>query len=71
MIHLVQDNLNTHDSSAYYENMPADETQALAEFFEFHFTPKSASWLNVFTIEFLALARSCLNGRIPTIELLE
>jgi len=27
-IRLVQDNLNTHDVSAFYENLPADEAQA-------------------------------------------
>lgn len=70
-IHLVQDNLNTHDSSAFYENMPADEARALAERFEFHFTPKSASWLNMIEIEFSALARLCLDRRIPTLEILE
>jgi hypothetical protein len=42
----------------------------LAERFEFHFTPKSASWLNMIEIEFSALARQCLNHRIPTIEAL-
>ena len=34
---LVQDNLNTHDDSAFYENLPADEAQALAERFECYF----------------------------------
>lgn len=29
-IHLVLDNLNTHDVSAFYEHLPADEAQALA-----------------------------------------
>ena len=67
-IRLVQDNLNTHDTSAFYENMPADEAQALAERFEFYFTPKSASWLNMIEIEFSALTRQCLKRRIPTIE---
>jgi hypothetical protein len=70
-IRLVQDNLNTHDASAFYENLPADEAQALAERFEFHFTPKSASWLNMIEIEFSALARLCLDRRIPSQELLE
>jgi len=70
-IHLIQDNLNTHDTSAFYENLPADEARALADRFEFHFTPKSASWLNMIEIEFSALARQCLNRRIPTIEQLE
>jgi transposase len=69
-IQLVLDNLNTHDKSAFYEHLPADEARALAERFEFHFTPKSASWLNMIEIEFSALARQCLNRRIPTIEAL-
>ena len=70
-IRVVQDNLNTHDTSAFYENMPADEAFALAERFEFYFTPKSASWLNMIEIEFSALSRLCLNRRIPTIAKLE
>ncbi len=70
-IRLVQDNLNTHDTSAFYENLPADEAQALAERFEFYFTPKSASWLNMIEIEFSALTRLCLARRIPSLEQLE
>ena len=70
-IRLVQDNLNTHDASAFYENLPADEAQALADRFEFFYTPKSASWLNMIEIEFSALTRLCLARRIPTIEQLE
>jgi hypothetical protein len=70
-IRVVQDNLNTHDVSAFYENLPADEARALAERFEFFFTPKSASWLNMIEIEFSALTRFCLARRIPTIEQLE
>lgn len=70
-IRLVQDNLNTHDISAFYENLPADEAQTLANRFEFHFTPKSASWLNMIEIEFSALTRLCLDRRIPSQDLLE
>ena len=70
-IRLVLDNLNTHHTSAFYENLPADEAFALAQRFEFFYTPKSASWLNMIEIEFSALARLCLNRRIPTIEQLE
>ena len=70
-IRLVLDNLNTHDISAFYENLPADEAFALAQRFEFYFTPKAASWLNMIEIEFSALARLCLNRRIPTIEKLK
>jgi transposase len=70
-IRVVLDNLNTHDLSAFYEHLTADEAFALAQRFEFVFTPKSASWLNMIEIEFSALARLCLNRRIPTIEQLE
>jgi hypothetical protein len=70
-IRLVQDNLNTHDTSAFYESLPADAAQALADRFEFFFTPKSASWLNMIEIEFSALTRLCLDRRIPTEEQLK
>ena len=70
-IRMVQDNLNTHDVSAFYENLPADEALVLANRFEFYYTPKSASWLNMIEIEFSAVARACLHRRIPTIEQLE
>lgn len=70
-IRLVQDNLNTHNASSFYQHLPADEAFALAQRFEFYYTPKAASWLNMIEIEFSALARQCLNRRIPTIEQLE
>lgn len=70
-LRLVQDNLNTHTTSAFYAHLPAAEARALAEKFEFHYTPKSASWLNMIEIEFSALVRDCLQRRIPTQELLE
>ena len=70
-IRLVLDNLNTHNIGAFYAHLPADAAFALAQRFEFYFTPKSASWLNMIEIEFSALARLCLNRRIPTIEKLE
>ena len=70
-IRLVQDNLNTHDPSAFYEHLPAEQAFALAQRFEFFFTHKSASWLNMIELEFSALARLCLDGRIPTFQQLE
>lgn len=70
-IRLVQDNLNTHNTSSFYERLPADEARALADRFEFHYTPKAASWLNMIEIEFSALSRQCLTRRIPTQEQLE
>jgi transposase len=70
-IRLVLDNLNTHNTSAFYEHLPADQAFALAQRFEFFYTPKAASWLNMIEIEFSALARLCLHRRIPTIAKLE
>jgi hypothetical protein len=67
-IRIIQDNLNTHHPSSFYAHLPADEALALAQRFEFYYTPKSASWLNMIEIEFSALARQCLNRRIPTQE---
>lgn len=70
-IRLVLDNLNTHNASAFYEILPADEAFALAQRFEFFYTPKSASWLNMIEIEFSAISRICLQRRIPTMEQME
>jgi hypothetical protein len=67
-LRLVLDNLNTHNASAFYESLPADDAWALAQRFDFYYTPKAASWLNMIEIEFSALARLCLNRRIPTFD---
>ena len=67
-IRLVQDNLNTHTPASFYKHLPADHAFALAQKFEFVYTPKAASWLNMIEIEFSALARACLHRRIPTID---
>jgi hypothetical protein len=70
-IRVVQDNLSTHSTSSFYERFTADEAFRLAQRFEFHYTPKSASWLNMIEIEFSALSKQCLNRRIGTKEELE
>jgi len=67
-IRLIQDNLNTHTTAAFYACLPADEAFALAQRFAFYYTPKAASWLNMIEIEFSALSRLCLQRRIPTQE---
>lgn len=64
---VVLDNLNTHDFSAFYENFDAQTAAQLVDKFEFIYTPKCASWLNMIEIEFSALSRQCLNRRIPSI----
>ena len=66
----VQDNLNTHNASSFYENLPASEARALTTRFEMHYTPKKGSWLNMAEMELSALSRQCLSRRIPEIEIL-
>jgi hypothetical protein len=67
---VVLDNLNTHTPSAFYETFAPEETRRLAERFEFHFTPKHGSWLNMAEIELSALVRQCLDRRLPDLEIL-
>ena len=70
-IRVVQDNLNTHTKGSFYEAFPVEEAFRLARKFEYHYTPKKASWLNMVEIELSALSRQCLDRRIPTIEKLK
>ena len=50
-ITLVMDNLNTHRPGALYEAFPPAEAKALWDRFEFVYTPKHGSWLNVAEVE--------------------
>jgi DDE superfamily endonuclease len=68
---LVQDNLNTHNASSFYENLLPAEAFALAQRFEMHYTPKKGSWLNMAELELSALSRICLSRRISSIEELD
>lgn len=68
---LVQDNLNTHNASSFYENLPAAEAFSLAQRFEMHYTPKKGSWLNMAELELSAISRICLARRIAFIESLD
>lgn len=68
---LVQDNLNTHNTSSFYENLPAADAFALAQQFEMHYTPKKGSWLNIAELELSALSRICLGRRIASLEKLD
>jgi late competence protein required for DNA uptake (superfamily II DNA/RNA helicase) len=61
---LVQDNLNTHQPSSFYEVFDAPEAFALSQRFEMVYTPKKASWLNMAEIELSALSKQCLDRRI-------
>ena len=62
---VVLDNLNTHTPSAFYLAFEPEEARRLVNRFEFHFTPKHGSWLNMAEIELSVLSRQCINRRIP------
>ena len=61
---LVQDNLNTHKPASLYEAFPASEARRLVERFEWHYTPKHGSWLDMAESELSVLSRQCLDRRI-------
>lgn len=67
-ITLVQDNLNTHNPSSFYENIPAERALELTQRFDWVYTPKKASWLNMAEIDFSALSKQCLDRRIGCID---
>jgi len=67
---LVQDNLNTHSKASLYEAFPPAEAKRLAERFEWNYTPKHGSWLNMAESELGVLASQCLDRRIPDKETL-
>jgi hypothetical protein len=68
---LVQDNLNTHKPASLYEAFPAAEARRIVERFEWHYTPKHGSWLDMAESELSVLSRQCLDRRIPDTDTLK
>ena len=66
-ITLVMDNLNTHEPGSFYEAFLPEKAKALWDRFEFVYTPKHGSWLNMAEIELNVLTGQCLNRRIDEI----
>jgi DDE superfamily endonuclease len=62
---LVQDNLSTHKPASLYEAFPPEEARRLVERFEWHYTPKHGSWLDMAESELAVLSSQCLDRRIP------
>ena len=62
---LVQDNLNTHKPASLYEAFSAAKARRLVERFEWHYTPKHGSWLDMAESELSVLSGQCLDRRIP------
>lgn len=67
-ITLVMDNFKTHDPSAFYETFLPEEAKRLWDRFEFVFTPKHGSWLDMAEIELHVLSRQCLSRHMSSKE---
>ena len=67
---LVQDNLNTHAPASLYEAFEPAEALRIIRRFEWHFTPKHGSWLNLAESELAVLSSQCLARRIADATML-
>ncbi len=67
-ITIVLDNLNTHEIGSFYETFQPEEAKTLCDKFEFVYTPKHGSWLNMAEIELNVLTGQCLDRRMDHIE---
>ncbi len=65
---LVQDNLDTHFPASLYKTFPPDQARNLVERFEWHYTPKHGSWLNIAENEIGVFTRTVLKERVGSIE---
>lgn len=70
-ITLVMDNYGTHNPGALYEAFQPEKAKKLWDRFEFVYTPKHGSWLNMAEIELNVLNGQCLNRRIDDISLVK
>ena len=70
-IHLVMDNLNTHNRKTLVKHRGQEKGAALWNRFTVHYTPKHGSWLNQAEIELSMFSRQCLGTRrIPAFKTL-
>jgi len=67
-ITLVMDNLSTHKAGSLYEAFAPEEAKEIRDRFEFVYTPKHGSWLNMAEIELNVLMGQCFNRRIDHIS---
>ena len=64
MIHIVLDNLNTHNEYSLVTAFGRGMTKRLMRRIKFHHTPKHASWLNMAEVELSIMEGQCTKGRI-------
>lgn len=67
-ITLVMDNYNTHNAGSLYEAFSPQEAKRIWDRFDFVYTPKHGSWLNMAEIELNVLMGQCLNRHISNLE---
>ena len=65
---LVTDNLNIHAEASLYKAFKPEEARRLAERFEWHYTPKHGSWLDMAEIEIGIMGRQALAKPLPDME---
>ena len=65
---LVTDNLNTHTTASLYKAFPPQEARRLAQRFEWHYTPKHGSWLDMAEIEISIMSRQALAKPLPDFD---
>ena len=65
---LVTDNLNTHTTASLYKAFSPEEARRLAERFEWHYTPKHGSWLDMAEIEISIMSRQALAKPLPDFD---
>jgi len=58
-------NLNTHTPASFYKAFPTEEARRLTERFEWHYTPKHGSWLDMAEIEIGIMCRQALAKQLP------
>lgn len=67
-LHVVADNLNTHNNTAFTENLPQETVTQLSNKIVWHYTPKHASWLNIAETEIAVMDEQCTGRRINSKE---
>ncbi len=65
---LVTDNLNIHAEASLYKAFKPEEARRLAERFEWHYTPKHGSWLDMAEIGIGIMGRQALAKPLPDME---
>ena len=71
-IHLVMDNLSSHNRKALVDRFGEKIGSLLWDRFTVHYTPKHGSWLNQAEIEISLFSRQCLGRRrIPSLRQLQ